>query len=408
MSMLERTALGIIREIIEQYNKMAFVSGPRQVGKTTLAKRYQEQFEQSLYLNWDIPTHQKRILTDPLFLEKENRDPRKPLLVVFDEIHKYARWKNYLKGIYDQGKDEFRFLITGSGRLDLFKKGGDSLLGRYFSVPLFPLTVGELKDKLTGLKDFKEALGSPPPVSAEASEGYSRLFRFSGFPEPFSRGTSVFYNRWFAERKTLLLREDIRDASAIREISLLEHLAHLIPERVGSPLSLNALKGDVGVAFETIRDWILLLEQFFYLFRLAPLTGRLARTLRKENKIFLFDWVEIEDESLRFENFVALHLLKAVRTWKAMGEGEIHLHYIRDKEKREVDFVLSEKGKPICLIECKARDENLAPNLIYFQKKLSVPTAVQVLHKAGVCKKMRSEGLIQWIISADQWLPILP
>lgn len=162
------------------------------------------------------------------------------------------------------------------------------------------------------------------------------------------------------------------------------------------------------MAFETIRDWILLLEQFFYLFRLAPLTGRLARTLRKENKIFLFDWVEIEDESLRFENFVALHLLKAVRTWKAMGEGEIHLHYIRDKEKREVDFVLSEKGKPICLIECKARDENLAPNLIYFQKKLSVPTAVQVLHKAGVCKKMRSEGLIQWIISADQWLPILP
>ena len=162
------------------------------------------------------------------------------------------------------------------------------------------------------------------------------------------------------------------------------------------------------MAFETIRDWILLLEQFFYLFRLAPLTGRLARTLRKENKIFLFDWVKIEDESLRFENFVALHLLKAVRTWKAMGEGEIQLNYIRDKEKREVDFVLSEKGKPICLIECKARDENLAPNLIYFQKKLSVPTAVQVLHKAGVCKKLRSEGLIQWIISADQWLPILP
>ena len=138
MSMLERTTLGIIREIIEQYNKMAFVSGPRQVGKTTLAKRYQEQFEPSLYLNWDIPTHQKRILTDPLFFKKENRDPRKPLLVIFDEIPRICAMKNYLKGIYDRGKDEFRFLITGSGRLDLFKKGGDSLLGRYFSVPLFP------------------------------------------------------------------------------------------------------------------------------------------------------------------------------------------------------------------------------------------------------------------------------
>ena len=406
--MLERTAIAIIREIIEEYHKMAFVSGPRQVGKTTLAKRYQEQFGQGLYLNWDTPPHQKKILTDPLFFEKENRDPQKPFLVVLDEIHKYARWKNYLKGIYDQGKDEFRFLITGSGRLELFKKGGDSLLGRYFSAPLFPFSVGELRGKLNGLKDFKQALESPPSPSAETKEGYSRLFRFSGFPEPFSRGTEPFYNRWFSERKTLLLREDIRDASAIREISLLEHLAQLIPERVGSPLSLNALKEDVGVAFETIRDWVLLLEQFFYLFRLAPFTGRLTRTLRKENKAYLFDWVEVENESLRFENLVALHLLKSVRLWKAMGEGEVHLNFIRDKEKRETDFVLSEKGKPICLVECKAMDEDLAPNLLHFQKKLSVPTAVQVLNKTGVCKKMRSEGLTQWIISADQWLSILP
>ena len=406
--MLERNALGIIREIIEDYNKMAFVSGPRQVGKTTLAKRYRELFGQSLYLNWDTPAHQKKILTDPLFFEKENRDPGKPFLVVLDEIHKYARWKNYLKGIYDQSKDEFRFLITGSGRLELFKKGGDSLLGRYFSVPLFPFSAGELQGRLPGVEDFKQALESPPAVSAEGKERYSHLFRFSGFPEPFSRGTSTFYNRWFSERKTLLIHEDIRDASAIREISLLEHLAQLVPERIGSPLSLNSLKEDVGVAFETIRDWLLLLEQFFYLFRLAPFTGRLARTLRKESKVYLFDWVEIEHESLRFENLIALHLLKAVRLWKAMGEGEPGLHYIRDKEKREVDFVVSEKGKPICLIECKATDEALAPSLLHFQKKLSVPVAVQILHKSGICKKMHMEGMTQWIISADQWLAILP
>jgi predicted AAA+ superfamily ATPase len=406
--MLERTALGVIREIIEQYNKMAFVSGPRQVGKTTLAKQYQRRFDQSLYLNWDTPTHQKKILTDPLFFEKENRDPSKPFLVVLDEIHKYARWKNYLKGIYDEGKEEFRFLITGSGRLDLFKKGGDSLLGRYFSAPLFPLSVGELQGKLPRLQDFKQALGSPPPVSPQSRESYSHLFRFSGFPEPFSRGTTPFYNRWFSDRKTLLLREDIRDASAIREISLLEHLAQLLPERIGSPLSVNSLKGDVGVAFETIRDWLLLLEQFYYLFRLAPFTGRLARTLRKENKIYLFDWVEIENESPRFENLIALHLLKAVRLWKAMGEGDLQLHYLRDKEKREVDFVLSDKGKPICLIEGKATEEALAPSLLHFQKKLLAPTAVQVLHKSGICKKMHKEGLTQWVISADQWLSILP
>ncbi|MEW6185164.1 MAG: AAA family ATPase [Thermodesulfobacteriota bacterium] len=406
--MIKRTAIEIVDEIIEKDKKMAFVSGPRQVGKTTLAKQYLTQFRQGLYLNWDIPTHQKRILTDPLFFEKENRDPRKPFLVILDEIHKYARWKNFLKGSYDQGQEDFRFLITGSGRLELFKKGGDSLLGRYFSVPLFPLGVGELKGKLITLKDFKKMLESPPSASAEGKEKYSHLFRFSGFPEPFVRGTTTFYNRWFAERKTLLLREDIRDSSAIREISLLEHLAQLIPDRVGNPLSLNALKIDVGVAFETIRNWMLLLEQFFYLFRLAPFTGRLTRTLKKENKAYLFDWVEVENESLRFENLVALHLLKAVRVWKAMGEGELRLHFIRDKEKREVDFVLFEKGKPLCLVECKTTEEGLAPNLLHFQKKLSVPIAVQVLHKTGVCKKMHMEGLTQWIISADQWLSLFP
>lgn len=406
--MLKRTATSIIKEIIEQYHKMAFVSGPRQIGKTTLAKQYLQQFGQGLYRNWDVPPQQKEILTDPLFFEKINRIPDKPYLIILDEIHKYARWKNYLKGIYDYGKEDFRFLITGSGRLDLFKKGGDSLLGRYFSVPLLPLTLGELAEKLISLKDFKQAITAPSASSAESRQGYSQLFHFSGFPEPFSRGTISFYRRWSAERKTLLLREDIRDASAIREISLLEHLAHLIPERVGSPLSLNALKTDIGVAFETIRDWVLLLEQFFYLFRLSPFTGRLTRTLRKEQKAYLLDWVEIEDDGLRFENLVALHLLKAVRLWKAMGEESSELHYIRDKEKREVDFVLLEKGKPFCLIECKKTEEALSPNLLYFQKKLKAPTAVQILHKSGICKKMRTEGLTQWIISADQWLALLP
>jgi len=406
--MIDRTPIALVSDIVETFNKMAFVSGPRQVGKTTLAKRYQEQFGQSLYLNWDSLPHQKRILTDPYFFEKENRDPKKPFLLVFDEIHQYARWRNYLKGIYDQYKEEFRFLITGSGRLDLFKRGGDSLIGRYFSVPLFPLSLGELRGGLINLKEFKQCLRDPPSSSKVDTERYHLLFNYSGFPEPFSQGTSTFYNRWFSERKVLLLREDIRDASAIREISLLEHLAHLIPGRIGAPLSLNALKEDVGVAFETVRDWLLLLEQFFYLFRLTPFSGNLARTLRKESKVYLFDWVEVGQESFRFENLVALHLLKAVRLWKAMGEGDIGLNYIRDKEKREVDFVLSEKGKPVCLIECKLSEEDLSPNLLHFQQRLAVPFAVQLTHRSGICKKMRGEGLIQWIISADRWLTILP
>ena len=406
--MIERTVSGLIDSIITEFHKMAFVSGPRQVGKTTLAQHYQRQFGQGVYLNWDTLPHQRKILTDPAFVEKENRDPSRPFLVVFDEIHKYARWKNYLKGMYDQYQDEFRFLVTGSGRLDLFKKGGDSLLGRYFSLVLLPLSLGELSGKLTSFAEFEQGLNSPPPASSDAHSAYEQLFRFSGFPEPFSRGRIDFYNLWFAERKTLLVREDIRDASAIRHISLLEHLAQLIPDRIGSPLSINALREDVGVAFETARDWIRLLEQFFYLFRLTPFATRVARVLRKEAKVYLFDWAEIEDDSVRFENLVALHLLKAVRLWQARGEKTLSLNFIRDKQKREVDFVLSDRGRPLCLIECKASDEELAPNLVYFQHKLGVPVAVQLVHTRGVCQKRRIQGMTQWVVSADQWLGLLP
>jgi uncharacterized protein len=406
--MIERMTVALVDRIISQFNKMAFLSGPRQVGKTTLAQHYQQRFRQSRYINWDIASHQKMILTDPAFLEKENRDPRQPFLVIFDEIHKYARWKNYLKGMYDQYKAEFRFLITGSGRLELFKKGGDSLLGRYFSAPLFPLTVGELAGVFPSFSVFSQAVQQPPDASAERRSRYEQLFEYSGFPEPFTRGSRDFYNLWFSERKTLLVREDIRDASAIREISLLEHLAQLLPDRIGSPLSTNALREEIGVAFETVRDWLLLLEQFFYLFRVTPFSGRLARTLRKEAKVYLFDWGEIDEIGARFENVVALHLLKAVRLWTAMGEKNIALHFIRDKEKREVDFVLVDRGQPICLIECKATEEDLAPSLVYFQSKLKVPTAVQLVHKNGVCKKRSAQGMTQWIISADRWLELLP
>lgn len=406
--MIERTLLTLVDRIIVEFNKMVFVSGPRQVGKTTLAQHYQRQFNQSLYLNWDTLPHQKRILTDPAFLEKENREPDQPFLVVLDEIHKYARWKNYLKGVYDQYKDEFQFLVTGSGRLDLFKKGGDSLLGRYFSVLLLPLSVGELSGQLNTFTAFKQGLDNPPNDSGDRRSAYQQLFRFSGFPEPFNRGRTDFYNLWYAERKQLLVREDIRDASAIRDISLLEHLSHLIPGRIGSPLSINALRQDVGVAFETARDWIALLEQFFYLFRITPYATRIARALRKEAKVYLFDWAEIENDSIRFENLAALHLFKAVQVWQAQGNRAISLNFIRNKEKREVDFILSERGKPFCLIECKTSGEELAPNLVYFQEKLKVPVAVQLLHESGVCQKRRAKGMTQWIISADRWLPMLP
>lgn len=405
--MLQRL-LGRHLEKVMAHGKMAFLSGPRQVGKTTLARQLQKTFPQSLYFNWDIITDQKRLLKNPYFFEEADRDAHKPFLVVLDEIHKYARWKNYLKGAYDGYQRDFRFLVTGSGRLDLFKKGGDSLMGRYMPAPLFPLSVGELSGRLPSWAQFKESLQDPPPAKPGVAEACATLFRFSGFPEPFVKADTGFYNAWFQERKSLLVREDIRSAADIREISLMETLSHLVPDKVGAPLSINSLREDVGVAFETVRDWLLLLEQFFYMIRIAPFTGSLARTLRKESKVYLYDWVEVPQESFRFENMVALHLHKAVQTWRAMGEGDIGLHYVRDKDKREVDFLLTEKNRPICLIECKLSDMVLSPALTYYQDKLRVPTAIQLVHAGGVCRKTARAGATQWVISADRWLDLLP
>lgn len=393
---------------IAGHGKMAFLSGPRQVGKTTLAREFQKSFSQSLYFNWDLITDQKRLLKNPYFFAEADRDPGQPFLVVLDEIHKYARWKNYLKGAYDGHHREFRFLVTGSGRLDLFKKGGDSLLGRYLGAPLFPLSVGELSGSQPTWAEFKRSLSDLPDPRPGDAEAYRALFEFSGFPEPFVKADTAFYNAWFQERKSLLVREDIRDATAIRDISLMETLSHLVPDKVGAPLSVNSLKEDVGVAFETVRDWLLLLEQFYYLFRITPYSTSLARALRKETKVYLYDWVEVGEESFRFENMVALHLHKAVQTWRAMGEGDIGLHYVRDKEKREVDFLLTEKKRPVCLVECKLSDTDLAPALSHYQDRLGVPTAVQLVHQSGVCRKTSQAGATQWVVSADRWLGVLP
>ena len=406
--MQNRTVETLLTRIIEDYGKMAFLSGPRQVGKTTLALTYQKHFKQSIYFNWDDATHQKKLLKDPYFFESENRDPAKPFLVIFDEIHKYARWKNYLKGAYDRSRKEFRFLITGSGRLDLFKKGGDSLLGRYFSLPLFPLSVGELHGGRPSWSDFLQASAELPPASAHGRKGYESLLRFSGFPEPFLRGEEAFYRLWATERKQRLIREDIRNASAIRELSQMEMLSHLIPDRVASPLSLNGLREDIGVAHETVRDWIQLLDQFYYLFSIQTFTGSLTRALQKEKKVYLYDGGEILNEGARFENLIALHLLKAVQTWKAAGDEPISLRYLRDKEKRETDFLLVRGKQPMILIETKWRDTTLDSSLIYFQKRLRVPTAVQLVDTAGVCRKTTEGEYTRWVVSADRWLSLLP
>ena len=354
-----------------------------------VARRLLAGRPQGLYFNWDIATDRRTLLADPYFFEKADRDPSRPFLVILDEIHKHPRWKNYLKGAYDGFAKEFRFLVTGSGRLDLFKKGGDSLVGRYFGIPLFPLTLGELLGRATAAKEFRQMLAAPLPAGRGDASLYRDLLPYGGFPEPFSRAEEAFHAMWAAERTSLLVREDIRDVTGIRNLAGMEHLAHLLPERVGGPLSINSLREDLEVAYETVRDWVLVLARFYYLFTLSPWTGKLSRMLRKEPKAYLYDWADLPSAPARFENLVALH-------------------YLRDKEKREVDFILLDGGKPLCLVECRSTDTSPAPDLRAYQERLGVATAVQLVNKDGVCRKMKNGPGSLWVISAARWLAMLP
>ncbi len=405
--MIKRNVQDNIIRLLQKYGKMLFISGPRQVGKTTVAREILKERGEGLYFNWDIIKDQKKLIKDPYFFEKENRDVQKKYLVVFDEIHKYSKWKNYLKGVYDGYSDEFSFMVTGSGRLDLFKKGGDSLLGRYFSLPLFPLTLGELLGTVPDWHDFQDKL-TDLPYDASSRKVFEQLSQFSGFPEPFLKNSEEFYNIWFQERKSLLIREDIRNAYAIRELSNMEVLSNILPERIGSPLSINALREDLDASFYSIKDWILILEQFYYLFRIQPFSKSITRSLKKEPKIYLYDWCEVPQETFKFENIIALHLFKAVNIWRALGQGDINLFYVRDKDKREVDFLIAEKDKAVLLIECKLNDENISDNLLTFQDKTKAPFALQVVNKKNVSRRMKHNSSIQWIVSAERFLSILP
>lgn len=405
--MLKRNICGYIDLILKKYTKMAFISGPRQTGKTTLAKSILRDHGEGVYFNWDIIKDQKKLIKNPYFFEDENRNINKKFLVIFDEIHKYSGWKNYLKGVYDGYSDDFLFMITGSGRLDLFKKGGDSLFGRYFAVNLFPFSVGEVMQNVPDWKTFLENLKYMSHAS-HTRKIYEQLFKFSGFPEPFIRNSQNFYNIWFQERKKLLIREDIKNAYALREISNMEILSNILPDKIGSPLSINSLREDISVSYDSIKNYLLILEQFYYFFKITPFSKSIARALKKEPKIYLYDWVEVSDDSKRFENIAAFHLYKAISLWKSMGQANVNLFYVRDKEKREVDFLITEKDVPIILIETKFNDDNISENLLLFQIKLKVPVAIQLVHKKDVCKKMKRNTFVQWIVSADRFFGILP
>jgi predicted AAA+ superfamily ATPase len=376
-----------IERFFAEEAKMAFVAGPRQVGKTTLAKHLLSQAGmESFYFNWDIEKDRKAIIKNPEdFWEKSGpiASSRKPRICL-DEIHKYPRWKRFLKGFYDARGKDLEVLVTGSGRLDIYQRGGDSLLGRYHLYHLHPFTLGEMlhADRRTVLppEEFWQNLQEGKTLSG-AHEGLRDLETLTGFPEPLFSESEVRLRRWRHSRETLVIREDLRDLTRIREIGLLETLVTLLPDRIGSPLSVNALREDLGVNFMTVQGWLEALERLYYLFKIRPYAGSLTRTLRREEKVYLFDFSAIEKAGAKFENLVALHLHKLCEAWTDWGYGDFALHYVRDREKREVDFLITNRRKPHALVETKLTASDVDSTLRYFADRLKPEYAVQVVRE---------------------------
>ena len=316
--------------------KMVFVAGPRQVGKTTLAKQILP--DQAGYLNWDVPEHRESILTREL--------PAVPVLAL-DELHKYRSWRNYLKGLFDGAGQGMRILVTGSARLDAYRRSGDSLQGRYHLHRLHPLSVAELGDP-SSLHD---------------------LLRLGGFPEPFFSGSERTARRWSRDYRTLLIREELTSLEQIVDLGNLELLALRLPDLVGAPLSLNAVREDLGVSHDAVRRWVAALERLYAVVRLSPFGAPAMRAIKKAQKHYLFDWTRVPEMPQRFENLVAMALLKWVHQQQDAEARDLELRYFRDLDGREVDFVVTERRVPILLVEAKWADTRVDRNLRYLKQR---------------------------------------
>jgi hypothetical protein len=341
--------------------KMVFVAGPRQVGKTTLALALPGA--RAGYLNWDATQHRERILRQEL-------PPGK--LWVLDEIHKYRRWRNYLKGLYDVRPRGQRILVTGSGRLDLYRFGGDSLQGRYHLLRLHPFSMAE--------------------IGASRPEVVRDLLRLGGFPEPFLSGSEAEARRWSREYRTLLVREEVSALERVQDLGNLELLMLRLPELVGSPLSVNALREDLQVSHRALTGWLAALERLYAIFRIAPLGAPRIRAVKKLQKHYHFDWSVVPNEAPRFENLVASHLLKWIHYEQDTQGRELDLRYFRDLEGREVDFVVTERRQPTLLVECKWGDAPPDPALRYFKARFPEAAAWQV-SAAGAKHYQTPEGI---------------
>jgi predicted AAA+ superfamily ATPase len=341
-----------LKPFITKYlpEKMVLLAGPRQVGKTTLALSCSPGHagaDYPGYLNWDDVKSRKSLLRGEVPIQNG--------LLILDEIHKYARWRTLVKGLFDTKRQHMQFIITGSARLDHYRKGGDSLAGRYFLARLHPFSFAEL-----GYKNL------------------DALLRFGGFPEPLLRGEEEFHRLWQRQLKQRIVREDLRDLETVKEISLIEHLVEMLPRRVGAPLSIKSLREDLGVAHETVARWLKILENLFLIFTISPYGSPKFRAVKKEQKCYFWDWSHVAASGPRFENLVAAQLLKYCHFVEDTRGFAMELRFIRDIDRREIDFVVLRDGHAEFAVECKTGEQHISPRIGYFKERTAIPRFYQV------------------------------
>ena len=349
MSGMKRVQQELIKRDLA--HKMVLLTGPRQVGKTSLALAISEEFVNSVYLNYDHFAHREVIHTANWLPETE--------LLILDELHKMDDWKSYLKGIYDTRQPHLQILVTGSARLETFRQSGDSLAGRFFRHRLNPLSLAEITD---------------------ASEHtLNKLVERGGFPEPFLAESPIEADRWRAQYIDGLIRTDILDFEKIHDFRAMQLTLELLRQRVGSPLSYSSLARDVKCSPNTIKRYIEILEALYIVFKVTPYHKNIARSIQKEAKIYFYDnGMVVGDAGIRFENFVAVSLLKHLNAIEDYQGKRARLKTLRTKEKKEVDFVLEIEGSPACMLEVKLSSSVVSKTLRYFHRKYDIP-AIQVV-----------------------------
>jgi len=368
--------------------KMVFVAGPRQVGKTYLAQYLgKKYFQPYSYLNWDYQPDRKKIISFQL--------PSNMKLLIFDELHKYKNWKNYIKGIFDKHKTDFKILLTGSARLDIYKKSGDSLMGRYHQYTLHPFSLAEIAKTKTSNQPWQKLEFAKNDKTVGIIED---LIKYGPFPEPFLKQNEIHWRRWQSEKTDRLIKEEIRDLTVIKDLSALQILVELIPDKVGSLLSINNLREDLEVAHKTLVNYLRILELFYFHFRIYPYSKNNVRSLKKMAKLYLWDWSVIKDDGAKFENLIASHLFKYAHFLQNSQGLKTKIGYLRDNEGREVDFIFTVDDKPWFAVEVKINEEK--SYLDYFKKKLDIPFIYQVIRKSKI-DHFNDEIRI---ISADKFL----